>query len=196
VSITPIDRPLSGEHLVGLAPEDAADASRWWLRRPNLFAGRTLTAPTLSGRQDWAARHIALRGQAFTPGVVRGLEAALFNSAGWPGDTRLALMQGQGLSVDGEDVRVLQALEVALADLPAVADPSAFAGMGGAGGGGGLPALPPRWSARHSARWWRPLPRRLPRVGILLLQPVVGRPHRRVRSHRSVFARRLAARAM
>ena len=66
MSITPIDRPLAGEHVVGLAPENAADASRWWLRRPNLFAGRTLTAPTLSARQDWAGRHIALRGQAYT----------------------------------------------------------------------------------------------------------------------------------
>ena len=103
MSITPIARPLSGEHLVGLAPEDGADASRWWLRRPNLFAGRTLTAPTLSGRQDWAARHIALRGQAFTPGVVRGLESALFNTAGGLAGTRLALMQGQGLAADGDD---------------------------------------------------------------------------------------------
>ena len=130
MSITPIDRPLAGEQVVGLAPENAADASRWWLRRPNLFAGRTLTGPTLSGRQNWAARHIALRGQAFTPGVVRGLETALLSSAAGLVGTRLALLQGQGLSVDGEDVRVLQALEVALADLPAVADPSAFAGMG------------------------------------------------------------------
>ncbi|QKS29860.1 MAG: hypothetical protein HT579_13645 [Candidatus Accumulibacter similis] len=170
MSITPIARPLSGEHLVGLAPEDGADASRWWLRRPNLFAGRTLTAPTLSGRQDWAARHIALRGQAFTPGVVRGLESALFNTAGGLAGTRLALMQGQGLAVDGEDVRVPQALEVALADLPVVADPSVFAGMGGAGGGAGSvasKAVGPALGAVVSAA-----PAALPRVGILILQPV------------------------
>jgi hypothetical protein len=170
VSITPIARPLSGEHLVGLAPADGADASRWWLRRPNLFAGRTLTAPTLSGRQDWAARHIALRGQAFTPGVVRGLESALFNTTGGLAGTRLALMQGQGLAVDGEDVRVPQALEVALADLPVVADPSAFAAMGGAGGGGGSVAskvVGPALGAVVSAA-----PAALPRVGILILQPV------------------------
>ena len=170
MSITPIDRPLAGEQVVGLAPETAADAGRWWLRRPNLFAGRTLTGPTLSGRQNWAARHIALRGQAFTPGVVRGLETALLSSAAGLVGTRLALLQGQGLSIDGEDVRVLQALEVALADLPAVADPSAFAGMGGAGGEDSSTAakvLGPTLGAVVAA-----LPDALPRVGILLLQPV------------------------
>jgi hypothetical protein len=176
VSITPIDRPLAGEQVVGLAPENAADASRWWLRRPKLFAGRTLTGPTLSGRQDWAARHIALRGQAFTPGVVRGLETALFNSAPGLAGSRLALMQGQGLSVDGEDVRVSQAVELALADLPAVADPSAFAGLGDAGGEGGselvstaAKVVGPTLGAVVAA-----LPDALPRVGILLLQPVTA----------------------
>ncbi|WP_300317838.1 hypothetical protein [Accumulibacter sp.] len=172
MSITPIDRPLAGEQVVGLAPENAADASRWWLRRPNLFAGRPLTGPTLSDRQGWATRHIALRAQAFTPGVVRGLEAALFNTAGGLAGSRLALMQGQGLNGDGEDVRVLQALELALADLPAVADPSAFAGMGGAGGVGGSVAakvVGPALGAVVAA-----LPDALPRVGILLLQPVAG----------------------
>ena len=172
MSVTPIDRPLPGEHIVGLAPENAVDASRWWLRRPHLFAGRTLTGPTLSGRQAWAARHIALRGQAFTPGVVRGLECDLFESAGGLASARLALMQGQGLSVDGEDVRVLQALDVALADLPAVADPSVFAGMGAAGGGEGVSAskvVGPTLGAVVAAD-----AEALPRVGILLLQPVAA----------------------
>ena len=172
MSVTPIDRPLPGEHIVGLAPENAVDASRWWLRRPHLFAGRTLTGPTLSGRQAWAARHIALRGQAFTPGVVRGLECDLFESVGGLASARLALMQGQGLSVDGEDVRVLQALDVALADLPAVADPSVFAGMGAAGGGEGVSAskvVGPTLGAVVAAD-----AEALPRVGILLLQPVAA----------------------
>ena len=172
MSVTPIDRPLPGEHIVGLAPENAVDASRWWLRRPHLFAGRTLTGPTLSGRQAWAARHIALRGQAFTPGVVRGLECDLLESVGGLASARLALMQGQGLSVDGEDVRVLQALDVALADLPAVADPSVFAGMGAAGGGEGVSAskvVGPTLGAVVAAD-----AEALPRVGILLLQPVAA----------------------
>ncbi|MCB2071288.1 MAG: hypothetical protein KDF67_17545, partial [Ottowia sp.] len=93
-------------------------------------------------------------------------------NAGGLATTRLALMQGQGLSIDGEDVRVLQALEVALADLPVVADPSVFAGMGGAGGGGGSIAakvVGPTLGAVVAAD-----AEALPRAGILLLQPVTA----------------------
>ncbi len=171
MSITPIDRPLPGEHLIGLAPENAADESRWRLRRPHLFVGRALTGPTLCARQDWAARHIALRGQAFTPGVVHGLEAGLFDSAGGLATSRLALMQGQGLSVDGEDVQVLQALELALADLPVVPDRSAFAGIDGPSDEDASLArkVVPTLGAVVAAD-----PDLLPRVGILLLQPVVA----------------------
>lgn len=173
MSITPIEAPLPGERLLGLAPEDAAHAARWWLRRPNLFAGRALTAPTLSGRQDWAAAHVALRARAFTPGVVDGLEAALIHAdTAAPGlaDTRLALMQGSALSADGEDVRISRAHELALASLPVVADPEAFAGMGAAGSTGGALAgklIGPELGALVSAA-----PDALPRVGILVLQPV------------------------
>ncbi len=177
MSITPIEHPLPGERVLALAPADAteaADAARWWLRRPNLFPGRTLTGPTLSGRQDWATAHVALRARAFTPGVVRGLETALVEAAAGLAACRLALMQGIGLAASGEDLRLPQAHELGLAQLPVVADPSVFAGLGGAGGagegaGGALagkivgPALGEVVAAQPDA---------LPRVGILLLQPV------------------------
>jgi hypothetical protein len=178
VSITPIKGPLPGEQLIHLAPENAADMSRWWLRRPNLFAGRTLTGPTLEGRQKWAAGHVALRGQSFAAGVVRGLEAALFaRGAGFDG-AHVALMQGSGLAVNGEDVRVPQAVEFSLGDLPVVGDPSAFAGMGEAGGGEGSggegsggelrsKVIGPRLGDIVAAR-----PDAIARVGVLLLQPV------------------------
>lgn len=173
MSITPIEAPLPGERLLGLAPEDATQAARWWLRRPNLFAGRTLTAPTLSGRQAWAAAHVALRARAFTPGVVQGLETALIadGAAGSGlGDTRLALMQGIALAADGEDLHLPQAHELALARLPVVADPSAFAGLGAAGGSGDTLAgklIGPDLGTVIGAD-----PDALPRVGILVLQPV------------------------
>lgn len=171
MSITPIKAPLPGERVLALAPEDVTQAAGWWLRRPNLFPGRALTAPTLSGRQAWAAAHVALRGQAFTPGVVQGLEAALIDGAGSGlADARLALMQGIALSADGEDVHLPHARELALDRLPVVADPAAFAAMGAAGGAGDTLAgklVGPALGAVVAAD-----PDALPRVGILVLQPV------------------------
>ncbi|HRV77651.1 MAG TPA: hypothetical protein P5537_06100 [Thauera sp.] len=172
MSIRPIRHPLPGERILALAPEDAAEAARWWLRRPNLFAGRTLTGPTLSARQDWAAAHVALRGRAFTAGVVQGLETALADVGSGLGGSRIALMQGSGLGASGEDVHVARAHEFELGSLPVVADPSAFSGLGGAGGGGAVlagkivgPALGEVVAAAPAA---------LPRVGILVLQPVAS----------------------
>lgn len=184
MSITPIKASLPGEQLIHLAPENAVELARWWLRRPRLFAGRTLTGPTLEARQRWAAAHVALRGQALTAGVVRGLEAALIADTGGLASARVALMPGSGLTIDGEDVRVAGALEVALADLSVVADPSAFveAGAGGedaagggeaegsgSGAGGALraKAIGPRLGDLVGAR-----PDAIPPVGVLLLQPV------------------------
>ncbi|ATE59884.1 hypothetical protein [Thauera sinica] len=174
MSITPIKGSLPGEQVIHLAPENTADVSRWWLRRPNLFPGRTLTGPTLQGRQGWAAAHVALRGRSFTAGVVRGLEAALLADGGGLAGARVALMQGSGLAVGGEDVRLPQAVEFALADLSVVGDPSAFAGMGGTGGEEGgegaelrAKVIGPRLGDLVAER-----PDAIARVGVLLLQPV------------------------
>lgn len=178
MSIKPISEPLPGERVIGLAPEDATDASRWWLRRPNLFPSRTLTAPTLEGRQDWAAAHVALRGRAYTSGIVDGLEAALSGHAGSStsglGPTRLTLMQGHALTTSGEDVRIAQATEVLLANLPVVAAPSVFADSSGEDSGDttGGSATRSRIIGRRLGDMVAARPDALPRVGILLLQPV------------------------
>ena len=122
MSIETIKQPLPGERVVALAPQTLTEAHDWLLRRPHLFPGRSLTAATLEGRQTWAARHVSLRGQAFTAGVVRGLEATLV-----PGSTpridaaRLALQQGVGLCVTGEDVRVPRGASTRFGTLPGVA---------------------------------------------------------------------------
>lgn len=131
MGITPISNPLPGERVIALAPATLAETAHWWLRRPNLFAGRTLTAPTLEARQQWAAGHVALRGQGHTPGVVHGLEAALVAHGDGLAGARVALAQGTGLTVGGEDVRIAQAVELALAALPVVAAPSVFVAAGG-----------------------------------------------------------------
>src|SRR5699024_960109 len=97
--------PLSGEQVLALAPPDAAGARATWLRRPNLFPGRALTAPTLQARSAWAAGHVALRGQGFSAGVVRGLEAGFdirpsLAEGGRP-RVRWEIAAGQGLSASG-----------------------------------------------------------------------------------------------
>ncbi|KRC01098.1 hypothetical protein ASE11_05555 [Hydrogenophaga sp. Root209] len=178
MTIERIDQPLQGERVVALSPEDASRAATDWRRRPNLFAGRTLTEATLQGRQSWQAGRLNHRAQALTAGVVRGLEVfALPGSGG----TRLLIEPGQGLAVSGEDVVLARRAECRLDDLPVVAPPAWLQVQeGDAGEGGeatetdGLGLVNPRdvpegitlADLRSSAG------ARLPRVGVLVLQPV------------------------
>src|SRR5882762_3944465 len=99
------------------------------LRRPNLFPGRALTVATLEERQRWQAGHIAQRGQAFTPGVARGLEVGyVVDGVDEHGHAivRLKIGAGQGLAVSGEDVVLVREIEFLLSALPVVAPPSVF----------------------------------------------------------------------
>ena len=176
MSIERIDQPLQGERVVALSPEDASRAATDWRRRPNLFAGRTLTDATLQGRQAWQAGHLQHRARSLTAGVVRGLEVfALPGSGG----ERLLIEPGQGLALSGEDVVLVRRTECLLDDLPVVAPPAWLQVQGGGPGealeSDGLGLVNPRdvpdgitlADLRSSAgsRW--------PRVGVLLLQPVL-----------------------
>jgi hypothetical protein len=177
VTIERIDQPLQGERVVALSPEDASRAATDWRRRPNLFAGRTLTDATLQGRQAWQAGRLSLRAQALTAGVVRGLEVfALPGSGG----SRLLIEPGQGLAVDGDDVVLVRRTECRLNDLPVVAPPAWLQVQeepeeGGALQPDALGLVSPRGvpdgitlaDLRSSAG------SRLPRVGVLVLQPVL-----------------------
>lgn len=176
MTIERIDQPLQGERVVALSPEDASTAATDWRRRPNLFAGRTLTDATLQGRQTWQAGHLHHRARALTAGVVRGLEVfALPGSGG----ARLLIEPGQGLAVDGEDVVLVRRTECRLDDLPVVA-PAAWLQVQAGGVG---EALEPDGRGVVEAR---KVPdgitladlrssagARLPRVGVLVLQPVL-----------------------
>ena len=176
MTIERIDQPLQGERVVALSPEDAGRAATDWRRRPNLFAGRTLTEATLQGRQAWQAGRLGHRAQALTAGVVRGLEVfALPGSGG----ARLLIEPGQGLAVDGEDVVLVRRTECRLDDLPVVAPPAWLQVQGGGPGEAlepdGLGLVNPRdvpdgitlVDLRSSAG------SRFPRVGVLVLQPVL-----------------------
>ena len=175
MSIERIDQPLQGERVVALSPEDASRAATDWRRRPNLFAGRTLTEATLQGRQAWQAGRLNHRAQALTAGVVRGLEVFSLPAVG---GARLLIEPGQGLAVDGEDVVLVRRVECALDDLPVVAPPAWLQVQAGGPGealeADGLGLVNPRGvpdgitlaDLRSSAG------ARFPRVGVVVLQPV------------------------
>ncbi len=128
--ITPITHPLPGEQVVEVSPADADEAAATWLRRPNLFPGRALTAPTLEARSRWAAGHIVLRGQAYAPGVVNGLEVGYtVTPASIPGarpKVSLHIAPGRGLAGSGEDLWIARSIEVDFFGLPVVAPPGLF----------------------------------------------------------------------
>jgi hypothetical protein len=187
VSITTIAKALHGERVVALSPGNASEAATDWPRRPNLFPGRALTVATLAQRQRWQAGHIAQRGQAFTPGVTRGLEVGYtidgVNAAGQPIVT-LKISDGHGLAVSGEDVVLARAIECLLSALPVVAPPAVFAGLLNAEAQQALedaaaqnadptPGAPrPRAIGPTLGQVIAAAPASLPPAGILLLQPV------------------------
>ncbi len=126
--VRPIQSPLPGERVVALSPGNAADAATDWLRRPHLFAGRALGVETLAARQRWIAGRLAQRGQAFTAGVVRGLEVTHRLEQDSVGDprVRLRIEPGQALAASGEDITLLQPITCLLGELPVLAPPAWF----------------------------------------------------------------------
>jgi len=187
VGITTIAQALTGERVVALSPENAGEAATDWLRRPNLFPGRALTVATLEERQRWQAGHIAQRGQAFTPGVARGLEVGYVVDgvdAHGHAVVTLKIGDGQGLAVSGEDVVLVREVECLLSALPVVAPPSVFAGVldpheqealedHAAQNADPTPGAPlPRAIGPTLGELISNAPDSLPPVGILVLQPV------------------------
>jgi len=183
VSIKPIEKPLDGERVIGISPDTANAAAVDWLRRPNLFPGRALTAPTLEQRQRWQAGRIAIRSQAFTRGVAAGLEVSYTIDPGAPGGpdvARLQITPGRALTWTGEDIVLATPVDVRFDDLPVVAEPAVFAEASGEGGPvapapGGLGVLRPRTIG--TPRLGSLIAIRadiLPPIGVLVLQPVVA----------------------
>lgn len=170
MSTTAITRPLPGERVLELSPDSPLAAAQTWLRRPNLFAGRALTAPTLEARSRWAAGRLAQRGQAYTAGVVHGLEVGFetrVRDGAARAEVRVHIAAGHGLAASGEDVALTHEIEADLWSLPVVAPPTVFEG-GGFGGGG---VLQPR-EVRSSLGALISINPDLPRAGVLMLQPV------------------------
>ena len=175
MSIRTIDQPLPGERVVGLSPQNATEAAMAWLRRPNLFPGRALTAAALAQRQQWQAGHIAERGQDWVAGVVEGLQVSASGVEGGSSfaATRLRIEKGRALTVSGEDVVLNRPLECLLADVPVVAPPAFF--VDGSAVSDPTPdgSLRPRAIGASLGGLVAAAQGALPAVGVLVLQPVL-----------------------
>ena len=156
MNVTPIKYPLGGEAALAVVPRLAREVSDAnWRRRVNLFTGRALSDVALRLEQQERAGHLATLGQAFSYGVVAGLEPSFTLSSDVSGNPfhSLQISPGAGLAATGEDVMVTRPMTVDLRDVPVYSS-------GTAQGGDTLGAL---LSAAA-----------LPVVGVFVLEPIVG----------------------
>ncbi|MBS1874282.1 MAG: hypothetical protein JSU00_13785 [Acidobacteria bacterium] len=97
MQVKPILQPNAGERVAGSSPLLASRVEDW-NRRLNLFSGRTLSDLALTAEQEGRAGRLALRGQAFSPGIVSGLEVAK------SGPLSITLSAGLGFTASGEEI--------------------------------------------------------------------------------------------
>jgi hypothetical protein len=188
--LTPIGSPFPGEHVAGVQPELAPEVADHWNVRLNLYTGRALSHTALQHEQQGRAGRLATRGQMVSPGVVSGLEVSLER-----GDEverprhYYQIAAGMGLTASGEDVIVRRSLRVNVLDVQVCGPAALFSTTGGASGGGSSSVSVDGSSGAvaHQVGGWtlgrllwerarNGVPERdaphLPRVGILVLQPV------------------------
>jgi hypothetical protein len=177
VSIETISSPLPGERVLDLSPGNATEASQTWLRRPNLFPGRALTAASLEQRQRWQVGHIIERASAWVAGIDEGLEVqvALEGNTG-PKDVRITVGRGLGLAASGEDVVLQRPLSCRLSDVQIVAPAGFFqngSGVGDSGEEGTLLDRDVGFTLGDLLKTENAAARAaLPALGVLVLQPV------------------------
>ncbi len=172
MKVWPIKKPFKNEHIVGVQPALEPDVDAGWNRRLNLFTGRALSDTALKAEQAGRAGRMATRGQMVSPGVVTGLQLSVEREAG---DALFGqLSAGLGISVSGEDVVVPTDVRFDLRQVRVYAPGGLLAAV-----------IPPEERANSglSAYGWDTGPRLgafmqpdnlLPRVGIIVLQPIVA----------------------
>ncbi|MBE9063953.1 hypothetical protein [cf. Phormidesmis sp. LEGE 11477] len=184
-----IDDVLFGERIVEMSPppDNPQELGR---RRLNLFEGRRLSHQNLALAQNHIDRHLARLGQQLSPGVIDGLVAS-FVDEGFdnPLNQRLLISDGSGLSHLGEDVQLPADHEVVVGNLSVYAPPEVLqppeeaeeseAEESESEESEGEPTEEPIESALRPRRLGGSLQSLvsqdvdLPKVGILLLEPVV-----------------------
>lgn len=178
-----------GEIAVAVQPRLAGRVDAGEQRRLNAFAGRALTAPLLHAEQNHRSRRIARLNRALSAGVVEGLGLAFFESDLASIDTvldpapaeldlaaprRIMIDLGLALDAAGEELVVPQALQLDALDLPLVAPPWLLDGTPppppstGQADGSVLAARRVGASLREALRAGRAVPR----VGLVMLQPI------------------------
>jgi hypothetical protein len=167
MKVQPVSHPLAGEEIVAVQPEMKPTVDAGWRRRLNLYAGRSLSDTALTAEQRARAARLALLGEAVTPGVVTGLAIGFETQSG---DSFFHLSPGLGITVTGEDVRLLQPLRVSAGDIRINAPVSVLDGKGAPPAG----PLAPR-KLGGTIRELDDQKIYLPSsVLVLVLQPVVG----------------------
>lgn len=119
---------LTDEMIVGVQPPLSPFPDSGWRRRSNFFTGRAVNELALIAEQEGRAGSIALLGQAFSHGVVYGLEAELARRPPaadeapkeriGPEDVDVRVSVGAGIAISGEDVVLRRDLRLPYEKIP------------------------------------------------------------------------------
>lgn len=163
MKVTPIDDPVVGEQILAVQPAMAPYPDADWRQRLHYFTGRALTHTALRLEQQWRSGHVATLGQAFSPGVVTGLEAVAAQS---PAGVVIEIAAGTGLAASGEVVTVNRNQRVLLEDIPVYA-PAALLATDGES-----QSVEGAWKLGGTLAALRAQGCPLPEAMVLVLQPV------------------------
>lgn len=173
MKITRTFSPAKGEHVIGVSPPLDPNVNPGWYRRLNLYTGRSLSDTALRAEQQGRAGVLATRGQAVSPGIVTGLELDATRDP--DGALFYTLCAGLGITARGEDVVVPSNVRIAAREVRVYAPafvlrqlpiPDAFKDAAGFRASGRDLGQPLGEFIDQKIN--------LPRVGILVVQPVVA----------------------
>jgi len=168
MNVNPIKNSLNGEHLVDVSPPMQPDANLGWQRRLNLYSGRSLSDRALITEQQGRSGILATRGQLLSPGVITGLEVDLEQ----PDSTHYQIAAGTGITANGEDVLIPRTLRVGVKDVRVYASAAILDSTAPTPTPTGI--LTPRKLGKTLGELiTNGIAVTLPRVGILVLQPIV-----------------------